>query len=61
MGYCNTGSTINANGANCSNAGSTGICRLVQQVNAVGANCSNAGSNWDICKSAGSTINAMVQ
>jgi len=52
------GSTVNAQGANCSGAGKNGIKTLGgSTVNAQGANCSGAGGNG-IVVSGGSTVNA---
>ena len=56
--YAVNASTINANGANCSNAGTHGIAALnASTINANGANCSNAGT-YGIYALDGSTINA---
>ena len=56
--YVAQGSTINAQGANCSNAGAIGIQAIHgSTINAQGANCSNAGA-IGIYAADGSTINA---
>lgn len=58
--YALVGSTINANGANCSNAGTYGInANRGSIINADSANCSNAGAGG-INAARGSTINAVL-
>ena len=55
--YAAASSSINADGANCSNAGSYGIYAAASSINANGANCSNAGTSGIYAHTA-STINA---
>ena len=56
--YAYSASTINANGANCSNAGAYGVYAVSSStINAEGANCSNAGAAG-IVAGASSTVNA---
>ena len=55
-----SGSSIDAEGANCSNAGDKGIVAVnSSSINAQGANCSNAGVNGMFADRA-STINAYL-